>query len=48
MQATQILLDVARDRRKTLKKEKEKRKIRKNQTTTKIIFYFHIFIQKTY
>ena len=27
------MLDIARDRRKKLKKEKEKRKMRKNQTT---------------
>ena len=33
MQATLKLLDIARDRRKTLKKEKETRKIRKSQTT---------------
>ena len=33
MQATKKLLDITRDRRKTLKKEKEKRKMGKYQTT---------------
>ena len=33
------LLDIARDRRKTLKRENEKRKMEKSQTAT-ILFYF--------
>ena len=37
MQATKKLLNITRDRRKTLKKEKEKRKMGKYQTT-KIFF----------
>ena len=36
------LLDIARDRRKTLKRENEKRKMEKSQTAT-ILFYFYIF-----
>ena len=35
MQATKKLLDITRDRRKTLKKEKEKWKMGKYQTTKK-------------
>ena len=49
------MLDIARDRGKTLKKEKEKRKVRKNQTAvTNIFFTFNLlytkikFCQKTY
>ena len=37
------MLDIARDRRKTLKKEIEKRKMRKSQTTTINIFLLSIF-----
>ena len=36
------LLDIARDRRKTLKRENEKRKMEKSQTAT-ILFCFYIF-----
>ena len=47
MQATFKLPDIARDRRKTSKKETEKRKIRKTQTATKkFFFYFYFFIKK--
>ena len=39
MQTTQKLLDIARDRRKTLKKEKEKQqKKRESQTATTNVF----------
>ena len=52
MQATKKLLELARDRRKTLKKEKEKRKMRKSQTTkiSFLLFYIKkfIFCLKTY
>ena len=43
MQATSKLFDIARDRRKTLKKEKEKRKMRKRQTATVHIFLLLLF-----
>ena len=40
-----MLFDMARHRRKTLKKEKKKRKLRKSQTTTINIFLLlHKFI----
>ena len=39
MQATQKLLDITRDRRKSLKEEKEKRKMGKYQTTK---FFFTV------
>ena len=39
MQATSKLFDIARDRRKTLKKEKEKRNMRKSQTTIINMFF---------
>ena len=47
MQATLKLLDIARDRRKTLKKEKEKQKM--NQTRVinillSLIFYIEKFV----
>ena len=32
------MLDIARDKRKILKKEKEKRKIRKSQTATRNVY----------
>ena len=44
MQATQKLFGMARDKRKTLKKEKEKWIIRRSQTATAIFFYFYYFI----
>ena len=37
-----MLFDMARHRRKTLKKEKKKRKLRKSQTTAINIFYFYL------
>ena len=50
MQATKKLLDIARDRRKILKKEKEKRKMRKSQrksqTATTISFAFYFLYRK--
>ena len=48
MQATFKLPDIARDRRKTSKKEKEKRKIRKTQTATKIFFLLLLFYKEIY
>ena len=45
MQATLKLLDIARYKRKTLKKEKEKRKTRKSQTTTMNVFLL-FFVRK--
>ena len=45
MQATKKLLDVTRDRRKKLKKEKEKRKMGKYQRP-KNFFNSHFFMQK--
>ena len=55
MQATQKLFGMSRDKRKTLKKEKEKRIIRKSQTATiniflLLLFYIAkcIFCSKTY
>ena len=45
MQATLKLLDIARYKRKTLKKEKEKRKKRKSQTTTMNVFLL-FFVRK--
>ena len=44
MQDILKLLDIARDRRKTFKKEKEKRKMGKGQTTTINIFHFYFLI----
>ena len=44
MQATFKLPDIARNRRKTSKKETEKRKIRKTQTATKKIFFTFTFL----
>ena len=44
MQATKELLDTARDRRKTLKKEKEKRKMWKSQTAATIFFFTFTFL----
>ena len=35
-------VDIARDRSKILKKEKEKRKMRKNQTTAFLLLLFYI------
>ena len=43
MQATSKLFDIARDRRKTLKKEKEKRNMRKSQTTIINMFFILLF-----
>ena len=41
------MLDIARDRRKTLKKEKEQRTIRKSQTTSnKYFFTFNTFLYR--
>ena len=41
------MLNIARDRRKTLKKEKEKQKMRKSQITTKNIFLLlHSYVEK--
>ena len=53
MQATQKLLGIARGRRKTLRKHKEKRKMRKSQTKIIIIFlpllfYIEKFIEKKF
>ena len=48
IQATWKLLDIARDRRKTLKMEKEKRKMKKSQTTINIFFIFPFLYRKTY
>ena len=51
---TEKLLDIAREERKTFKKEKEKRKIRKSQTTINkflfLLFYIEkiLFCRKTY
>ena len=43
------LLDIARYRRKTLKKEKERKKMRKSQTTTINAFLLSLFyIEKLY
>ena len=44
MQTTQKLFDIATDRRKALKKDKEKQKMRKSQQ--QIIYCFYFFIQK--
>ena len=47
MQANLKLLDIARDRRETLTKEKEKRNVRKRQTTTTntfLLLYRKIYI----
>ena len=44
MQAILKLLDIARDRRKTFKKEKEQRNMGKGQTTTMNIFHYYFFI----
>ena len=44
MQATFKLPDIARDRRKTSKKETEKRKIRKTQAATKNSFFTFTFL----
>ena len=38
------MLDIARDRRKTLKKEKEKRKMWKSQTAAIIFFFTFTFL----
>ena len=48
MQAMSKLLDIPRERRKTLKKEKEKRKMRKIQTTTIDIFLLLLFHVKNF
>ena len=45
MQATLKLLDIARYKRKALKKEKEKQKKRKSQTTTINVFIL-FFVRK--
>ena len=48
MQATSKLLDIARDRRKTLKKEKEKRNMRKSQTTIINMFFILLFYMEKF
>ena len=45
MQVTDGLLDIARDRRKTLKKEKEKKKMRKSRTAINI-FLLSLFYKR--
>ena len=40
------IADIVRDRRITLKKEKEKRKMRKSQTTTIFFLLFILYIEK--
>ena len=40
------MLDIARDRKKTLKKEKEKRKIRQSQITINIFLLLIFYIKK--
>ena len=42
------MLEIARDRRKASKKGKEKRKMRKSQTTTNIIFTSAFLYRKEY
>ena len=48
MQATSKLLDIARDRRKTLKKGKEKRNMRKSQTTITNMFFILLFYMEKF
>ena len=48
MQATKKLLDIARDRRKTLKKENEKQKNEKSQTATRNIFLLLLFYMEKF
>ena len=48
MQAILKLIGIARDRRKTLKKEKEKRKMIKSQTTPINIFLLTFLFRKIY
>ena len=48
MQATSKLFDIARDRRKTLKKEKEKRNMRKSQTTIINMFFILLFYMEKF
>ena len=48
MQVTSKLFDIARDRRKTLKKEKEKRNMRKSQTTITNMFFILLFYMEKF
>ena len=45
---TKRLLDIAREERKTFKKEKEKRKIRKSQITINKFLFLLFYIEKNY
>ena len=46
IQVIQKLLDITKHRRKTLKKEKEKQKMRKSQATTINTFFYNFYIVK--
>ena len=46
MQTILNLLDIERDRKKTLKKEKENRRMKKIQKTTNIFFTFTFLCRK--
>ena len=48
MRDTKKLLHIARDRRNTLKKEKEKRKMTKSQKTTINIFLLLLFFENIF